>query len=58
VRNLLDGRVEVEVEGEKPKIEAFMSSLRIGPPMARVETLEVRWESPKGRYVKFDIWVD
>jgi acylphosphatase len=56
VRNLHDGAVEVEVEGEKRVIETFMQSLRIGPPMARVDHLHVQWESPKGLYTTFDIW--
>ena len=56
VRNLRDGRVEVEVEGEKAKIEIFMQSLRTGPPMARVDHLDIQWESPKDLSKTFDIW--
>ncbi|MBI4400607.1 MAG: acylphosphatase [Nitrospirae bacterium] len=56
VRNLDDGRVEVDVEGDKREVEAFIQSLRIGPPRARVEDLQVRWESPVGRHADFRIW--
>lgn len=56
VRNLPDGRVEVEIEGERPKVEAFLEVLRKGPPMARVDDLLVQWEAPTGQYSDFRIW--
>jgi acylphosphatase len=56
VRNLDDGRVEVDVEGGREIIDAYLDSLRAGPPMARVTDLEVRWEAPSGRNVGFHIW--
>ncbi len=56
VRNLDDGRVEVDVEGEKRAVEAFLELLRAGPPMARVDDLNVQWESPTGRGADFRIW--
>jgi acylphosphatase len=58
VRNLRDGRVEVEVEGERQGIEALIGSLRVGPPMACVENLEVQWGSPKGQLTGFHVWFD
>lgn len=58
VRNLSDGRVEVEVEGEKRSIEGLILSLRTGPPMARVDNLEVRWVTPTGLNSGFHIWFD
>jgi acylphosphatase len=56
VRNLPDGRVEVDVEGPAPLIESYLDTLRAGPPAARVEQLEVRWEAPTGQYRDFRIW--
>ncbi|TAJ25492.1 MAG: acylphosphatase [Nitrospirae bacterium] len=53
--NLDDGRVEVDVEGEREVVEAFIESLRTGPPLARVEDLQVQWESPTGRHTEFRI---
>ena len=55
VRNLDDGRVEVEVEGERRAVEAFVELLRTGPPMARVDDLQVRWDMPTGQYKDFRI---
>ena len=55
VRNLLDGRVEVLVEGEKQRIERLISLLKEGPPMAQVESVEVSWEEYKGEFTDFRI---
>jgi acylphosphatase len=46
VRNLPDGRVEVEVAGERVPVEAFRAQLRQGPPGARVTGLEEQEISP------------
>jgi len=48
VRNLGDGRVEVMAEGEREAADRFLDRLRAGPPAARVEGVEVRWEEPVG----------
>ncbi len=56
VRNLDDGRGEVEVEGHRPDVEAFVELLRTGPPTARVEDVQVQWDAPTGRYADFQIW--
>ena len=40
VRNLADGRVEVEVAGPRERLDAFRERLRQGPPGARVTGLE------------------
>lgn len=56
VRNLDDGRVAVEVEGERQAVERLIAALRTGPPMARVQDVQVQWESPTGRYDDFRIW--
>ena len=56
VRNLDDGRVELEVEGRKTVIEALLRELRIGPPAARVAKVETEWSAAIGRYSNFSIW--
>ena len=55
VRNLHDGRVEVEVEGTRPDVEALLSLLRVGPPGARVVDLDARWEVPTRQDADFVI---
>ncbi len=56
VRNLDDGRVELEVEGGKLVIEDLLRELKAGPPAAHVRTIVVEWSVATGRYSHFDIW--
>jgi acylphosphatase len=55
VRNLPGGNVEAEVEGPKSAIESFLEELRRGPPVARVDNLEVNWLTYSPRYKDFEI---
>jgi acylphosphatase len=55
VRNLRDGRVEAVFEGEKEDIEKMIKFCEKGPPGAKVEKLEVKWENYKGEYENFEI---
>lgn len=56
VRNLPDGTVEAEAEGEREAIEVFVECLRAGPPQAKVERVHVQWLSPTGLLADFQIW--
>jgi acylphosphatase len=53
VRNLPDGRVEVEAEGERGDLEALLAWCRRGPPAARVDALAVAWDDPGGDLAPF-----
>lgn len=55
VRNVPDGRVEASVEGDKDKIEVLVHKLKEGPPMARVDEVEVRWEDYLDEFSEFRI---
>jgi len=55
VRNLPDGRVEAQAEGEAEAIERFERALRQGPPAARVERVEVYHVEPSGRDTGFAV---
>jgi acylphosphatase len=48
VRNLPDGRVEAVFEGDAPAVERMVDWCRAGPPLARVDHVEVTEESPVG----------
>ena len=48
VRNLPDGRVEVEAEAAKESVEAFLRELRTGLPFARVDEMTLDDVAPKG----------
>ncbi len=56
VCNHPDGRVELEVEGQKVGIEMLERQLRIGPSAARVTQIETEWGTATGRYSVFEIW--
>ena len=48
VRNLADGRVEVVAEGPRAPLESLVAFCRQGPPLARVDEVDLRWEEPLG----------
>jgi acylphosphatase len=56
VRNLDDGRVELEVEGPKDSIVALLEELRVGPPSSRVTAVQTEWSNATGRYADFLVW--
>ena len=55
VRNLPDGRVEVVAEGDEILLKEFLKDLKKGPPLARVDHIEVHWEEPTGEFFDFTI---
>ena len=56
VRNLDDGRVELDVEGKTVVIEALLHELKVGPPAARVTKIETEWGAATERFSGFSIW--
>ena len=55
VRNLPDGRVEAVFEGDEENVRKAIEWCRKGPPLARVEKVEVVWEEPRGDFDDFVI---
>lgn len=55
VRNLRDGRVEAEAEGERAAVDALVRWCHAGPPAARVDRVEVEWRSYAGDLGAFDV---
>ncbi len=54
-KNLLDGKVEIVVEGEKEKVQEFAEWVKQGPPLAKVENVEIVKEEYTGEFKDFDI---
>jgi acylphosphatase len=53
VQNLPDGRVEAVFEGEEDAVKALVEYCRHGPSYARVENVEVNYESYSGEFTSF-----
>jgi len=47
VRNLADGQVESSAEGTPLDLEKWLEALRQGPPLSRVDHLEITWRQPE-----------
>ena len=56
VRNLNDGRVELEVEGPKDQILILIEAAKTGPPASRVAAVDVEWSPATGRFSDFQVW--
>ncbi|MBM4402273.1 MAG: acylphosphatase [Candidatus Cloacimonetes bacterium] len=55
VKNLPDGRVEVQALGEKEKLAEFLSWCQRGPDLADVKRVEVGWEEGDMKSRGFEI---
>jgi len=55
VMNLRDGRVRLRAEGPRTRIEELVRALEQGPPMSKVERVDVRWTDPTGGFADFDV---
>jgi acylphosphatase len=56
VRNLPDGRVEALVEGPRAPVTDLIDWCRKGgPPVARVDSLDIQWEDFSGDFTSFEI---
>ncbi len=54
-RNLPDGAVEVEAEGERPAREGLVAFCRRGPPSARVDGVRATWGPFRGDLGEFEV---
>ena len=55
VANAWDGTVEVVAEGPEDALQHLISWLRSGPPLARVDRVDIHWQAPSGRYERFEV---
>jgi acylphosphatase len=51
----VNGGVEVVIQADDKKIEKILSILKKGPPVSRVEDIEVFFEEPKEIFETFEI---
>ncbi len=55
VRNLYNGDVEIEAEGEKLVLEHFIAEVKAGPRAAWVKDLRLDWREEREKYTGFEI---
>jgi len=55
VRNLYNGDVEIEVEGERSLIEELIAEVKVGPRSAQVTDVQIEWKNLKQHYKHFEI---
>jgi acylphosphatase len=56
VRNLYNGSVEIEAEGDRSLLEELIKEVKVGPRSARVTNLRIEWKDSKPpHYQWFDI---
>ncbi len=54
-RNLFNGDVEIVVEGTRAMIEEFITMIKVGPRLAKVEDVFITWEKFTGTFKTFEI---
>lgn len=55
VRNLPDGSVEAVIEGPKVTVQQLVDWCRRGPSSARVDTMEIAWQTASGEFSEFTV---
>ena len=55
VRNLSNGDVELEAEGEKGLLEELLRRLRTGPDGSVVKKIDISWPDYTGKHSSFDV---
>ena len=55
VRNSRNGGVEIVAEGNKSDLETFVSWVKQGPPLSRVDKLFVNWFEKSSGFTIFEI---
>ena len=55
IRNLPEGTVEVNAEGERKQLEQLIVHLKVGPSSAKVKKVITNWSEYTGSYSRFSI---
>lgn len=55
VKNTRGGSVEAVIEGAEVDVKKVVEWCRKGPPMSRVDRVQVRWEEYKGEFDDFEV---
>ncbi|MDT7041479.1 acylphosphatase [Candidatus Nitronereus thalassa] len=55
VRNVQDGRVELEAQGLRESVEKFLVDLEQGPALSNVREVSVEWIEPQDQESTFEV---
>ena len=55
VKNLPDGSVAIEIEGDRSLVEELVGAVRVGPSHGSVTDVSLDWQKFTGKYKTFDI---
>jgi acylphosphatase len=55
VRNLPDGTVEAVAEGTREALKKLLEQIKVGPPGAQVDRVDLRWEEHSGEFEHFEV---
>lgn len=55
VKNLKDGSVEIVAQGKEEDIDKFIEWAKIGPPLAKVDKIEIQTMEPAEEFKDFKI---
>ncbi len=55
VRNRSDGTVEALAQGDEAALKRFIERLYMGPPLARVTSVDVLWREPETVIPRFEV---
>jgi len=54
VRNLANGDVEIEAEGDRGRVEELLKAVKVGPTFSKVRDVVIEWQRFTGKYYSFD----
>ena len=55
VRNLPNGDVEIQAEGNREFVESLITYARRGPRLAVVSNVRLEWKEPSSQFTSFEI---
>jgi acylphosphatase len=55
VRNLFNGNVEIEAEGNRSIVEELIDAVKVGPRVAHVSDVKISWKQYENKYSFFEI---
>lgn len=55
VRNLTDGRIEIEAQGDEDKVEKMLNWCQEEPHSSQIRSILFRYDEPVNRYSDFSV---